>query len=540
MKNLALRGLGILVTGALVGSMGLATSAQAAPVPVPAGVDPSPVALGAAYLAAQPGTDNIIVSYYGGFGSPSVGLTIDAATALDAVGGYNGKVNGMTTAIAANAETYSRPNDTYTVVAVNAASKIAAFAASMGANPRSFGGVDLITRIENRVDADGRISDEYVTSNPDSGDFASPLGEAYAAQALKAGASTKAALVLDDLGKQQCTGTGKGFFRASFAAQVCNNDMTAVASVDTTAIAVLALQAQKADPVVAPMLAKAVEWLVAQQAANGSFNNGNANSTGLATWALGLSARPNVAAKGAGWLRGHQLANAGSCAPYATTNNGAIVLDDLGLANANAAAGPLSNDDNSVATRATAQALPGLIYADGGAAAGDTKLTVPTGYVRAGSAQALTIAGAPGNTVCVTNGATSTRVVLGAGGAGSVPVVMPNATVNTTLTTVDAGGETDSATFRALGATNVDLKVRGGARLVVGRQAVIKVKGLAAGEAVKLKFRGVKVASGVANAAGKITLRFKATKVVRGNIKATGAFSDRQGTTRLVVIPRRR
>ena len=129
--------------------------------------------------------------------------------------------------------------------------------------------------------------------------------------------------------------------------------------------------------------------------------------------------------------------------------------------------------------------------------------------------------------------------VLDGNGNAGFPVALPATPGSTTLTTVDAGGETDVATFKSLGSAKLGVKVRGGNRVKVGRQAVVKVTGLAVGEQVKLKFRGVKVATGKANAKGKVTLRFPVRKVVRGNVKAIGAFADRQGTTRLVVVKRR-
>ena len=59
MKNLLARGAGLAAVAALVASAG-SVPAQAAPIAVPAGVDRSPVAQGAAYLAAQPQADGLI------------------------------------------------------------------------------------------------------------------------------------------------------------------------------------------------------------------------------------------------------------------------------------------------------------------------------------------------------------------------------------------------------------------------------------------------------------------------------------------------
>ena len=54
------------------------------------------------------------------------------------------------------------------------------------------------------------------------------------------------------------------------------------------------------------------------------------------------------------------------------------------------------------------------------------------------------VAGAPGNTLCVSvPGASPARVVLPASGETSVPVTLPAATTTVSVSTVDAGGETD-------------------------------------------------------------------------------------------------
>ena len=320
------------------------------------------------------------------------GLTIDAAWAIDAVGGPAAKVVAMADALEANIGDYSSFGG-------GATAKAAAFLLSQGRNDATVSG--LITSLED---------DHISTSGPTTGrlvdasfDFETPLTQSFAVAALNNAGSDLANSVLSFLLKQQCTA---GFFRPSFSDQGCSGpdlqrDAGRPGSLDTTGLAVLMLQDQKSKPAVSAAITKALDWLVSQQAANGSFNSGNANSTGLAGWALGVSGRTTAAAKAAQWLRGQQLANAGSCLKYAAKDNGAITLDSLGLANA--ATGPLSQVDSDVVTRATAQSLPALLWAPGGSAAGASTLTGPTGFVPAGSAQSVSVAGAPGNTVCVTH-----------------------------------------------------------------------------------------------------------------------------------------
>jgi len=313
--------------------------------------------------------------------------------------------------------------------------------------------------------------------------------------------------------------------------QSCDAAASPNPSVDTTALSVLMLQDQKSKPVVSASLTDALDWLVSQQAANGSFSGGNSNATGLAGWALGVAGRTAAAEKAAGWLRAHQLANAGACTPYAAKDNGAVTLDDLGLTNA--ASGPMDDVENSVATRATTQALPALLWAPGGAAAGATELTGPTGFVKAGSAQVVSAKGAPGNTLCVAKGSTPTRVVLDATGAATVPVTMPSTTSSLVVSTTDPGGEADSVTLKGLAKTSLTVKLPK-STVAKGASVVVKVSGLAPGEAVTVKL-GNKSVEAVAKPNGKVKVQLVATKVGKTKVKAVGEFRNRRGKATLTV-----
>ena len=177
------------------------------------------------------------------------------------------------------------------------------------------------------------------------------------------------------------------------------------------------------------------------------------------------------------------------------------------------------------------------MYADGGAASGDVKLTAPTGFVSASSAQTISIAGAPGDTVCVTAGGTSSRVVLNGNGAGSYNVALPKVTGPFSVSTTDTGGETDAATLSVLAATKLSVSLRK-AKIRKGQKAVVKVKGLAAGEKVSATFKG-KTVTAVAKSNGTAKLKFKAKKAGRSKVKVVGQFADRKGNAKLRVIARR-
>ncbi|WP_244932084.1 hypothetical protein [Nocardioides sp. W7] len=521
------RAVGLLAAPALAVSAIVAVSApaaQAGPVPAPAGADRSPAAAGAAYLASQPGPDGLIKSWYiwpentPPQSSIDYGLTIDAAYALDAVGGQPAKLTALTDALQGAIGSYATGG--------GSRAKLASYLLAQGRSGSAIDG--LVTALEGNISEDTGIVGRLV--DPDPYDYNSPLTQAYAVAALDLAGSDEADEALDFLLGQQCeAGFVQEYFPAKDAAdQTCDGAAAPVASVDTTALTVLMLQGQKGET--ATELAEATSWLASQQAADGSWG-ANANSTGLAGWALGVSGNTAAAAKAAGWVRAHQLANAGSCAPYAAQDAGAVTLDDLGYANA--ASGALDQVDTSVATRATTQALPALLWAPGGAAAGDTAVTATTKLVRAGSTQTVGLRGAPGDTLCVSANGTSTRVLLPASGTASTSVKLSTRTRKTSVSVVDAGGETDAVAITGLGAKRVLFSV--GKKAHRGKKVVVKVRGLAKGESVVVTFRGVKVAQGKANAQGKKTLRFKATKVGRAKVLVRGQFKNRRNSKVITV-----
>ncbi len=529
MRTTLVRGAAAVTGSVLALGLGLTVpSAQAATIAAPVGADPAPAAAGASYLAAQPDPATGIIKTYYVFpeNTPAqsfedYGLTIDAGFALDAVGGQQAKLAAVTTALETHIGDY--------VSGGGSAAKMGAFLLSQGRTGAPVNGV--VTTLEGHIETTAPNAGRLVDADPN--DFNTPLTQAYAVSALHKSGSAKAGAALGYLLQQQCAA---GFFRGSFSAkasptQSCDAAAAPTGNVDTTGLAVLMLQDQTSTPAVATAVSKAADWLATQQAANGSFNSGNANSTGLAGWALGVTGRTTDAKEAALWLRGQQLANAGSCAKYAAKDNGAITLDALGLANA--ATGPLGQVDNSVATRSTAQALPALLWAPGGTAAGANTLTAPTGFVPAGSAQSVAVSGAPGNTVCLSTGGTGTRAVLDATGKATLALTAPATTGKVTVSVVDAGGETDTASFTALSATKLDLDLKK-SKVTKGAKIVVKVSGLAAGETVTVSVGGKDVKT-TANAAGKAKVKVVAKKIGKTKVKARGAFANRKGKATVTV-----
>jgi len=535
MRSTFVRGAAAVTGSALTLSLALVAPSAHAAIPAPAGADPAPSAAAAAYLAAQPEASGIITSYYDyPVGPPfessvDYGLTIDAAWALDAVGGQPAKLAAMTTALEENADNY------YTDFSgTGAAAKLSAFLQSQG---RSGPVVDaLIDGVEARISTvsptEGRLLDPDDPGTVWEDDFNTPLTQAFAVSALNNAGSDLANDALAFLMDQQCE---EGFFRDAFAArdaadQTCDGAASPTGSVDTTGVALLMLQDQKSKPAVKAAITSALDWLESSQAADGSFNNGNANSAGLAGWVLGLGGRTAAATKAAGWLRGQQLANAGTCAPHAADVKGAVILDELGLTNA---ADGLDDIENSSATRATAQAAPALLWAPGGSDAGAFTLTGPTGFEAAGSALKYSIQGAPGDTVCVSSVGTPAKVVLGAAGTGNVTVTLPAATTPVTVSAVDVGGETHVLSVTGLAKTKLGVKLNK-ATVAKGKKVVVTVSGLVRGESVTVSL-GDKSVEGTAKANGKAKVKIVATKVGKAKVKAVGELKNRRGKATITV-----
>jgi hypothetical protein len=528
MKKLLLSALALTVSAGLVGT---SAPAYADPITAPAGADPAPAADAAAYLAAQPGPSGIIQTYYSYEGEtdnyPDHGLTIDAAWALDAVGGQAAALQTMTQALEDGIGDYAFGG--------GSKSKISAYLLSQGVASAEVLAVVADIEANHLGDAApivGRLVDADIPETPYDDDFNSPLTQAFAVSALNNAGSDDANAALGYLLDQQCE---EGFFASSFAAkdavdQTCDGAASPVASVDTTATAVLMLQDQRSKPVVRAAVTAALDWLEGQQGADGSFSDGNANATGLAGWVLGLDGRTAQAAKAASWLRGQQLANAGSCTAYAAAQDGAVTLDSLGLANATDG---FDEIENSSAARATTQALPALLWAPGGADAGAFTLSGATGFKPAGSAQQYTVRGAPGDTVCVTGAGAPTAVVLGAAGTGTATVTLPATTSSVSVSATDAGGETHALSVTALAKAKLGVKLKKSV-VAKGKKVVVTVSGLAPGETVKVTLNGAK-AKATAKPNGKAKVKIAAKKLGKSKVKAFGEFKNRRGKATVTV-----
>ncbi|WP_205474857.1 hypothetical protein [Nocardioides sp. SYSU D00038] len=569
-------------TGALTALSGLLAGGLVAGVAAPAqAADETPAITGAAWLADQP--TNGLLTYEGWFG-PDYGLSIDALLALNAVGTEQDTVDDIAAAIGANVEAYTDYSYTMPVdpdgpegpegpvdhvhsgrsaqgtakalVSLQAAGVDVTEIDPDGAGDDekgpagdvNDGDINLITRLEALTrDDTGRIVDDAQVDGvfAPSENYAATIGQSFAARALGAANSPEATKAITYLLAQQCAA---GFFRAqptspdpdSGATETCAAASSPTGDVDASALALLALAdlLDKDDqPVVVPLYTqiatagdKAAAWLKTQQAAAGSFvsdSGPNANSTGLAGWALGAwgavratTAHDAAAGRAAVWLRRHQLVNAGPCTTFAAADRGAIALDDLDLADAKN--GPIAAADLGRYLRASAQAIPALNYSPEPTQANG--VTLPA-FARTGTKTVVATArgAAPGDSICLVNGASTNLVAGSASGSASFGVALPAAGVRT-VQAYDSTGLLGSAKVTVLGRKVLTLKFAKKVRK--GKKQTVKVRGLAAGESVVVKVNGKRVKAGRANASGVFTATFKQTKVGKKRLLVTGQYAD--------------
>lgn len=292
--------------------------------------------------------------------------TVELAYALRAVDPSAPALKQIGKALAKDATTYSHP-DKKTFYS-GATAKLLAFATDTGADPTSFGGLDLVKQMESLTAASGRIGDvsKY-------GDYANVFGQIWAVRGLLAAKSKEAPAAEKYLLQQQCSA---GYFRQDFSkpgskVQGCASGDPA--SVDTTALAVVLLSDKAAgDDALSAALAQAGRWLRLHQAKDGSFvaNIGgqpggpNADSTGLASVALRLGGDDADATKAATWVRAHQLST--DCGRLGS-ESGAIAYDDGTLASAVKTG--ITVKTSFTWRLASAQAVPALLSVPDGAPA---------------------------------------------------------------------------------------------------------------------------------------------------------------------------
>ncbi len=513
--------------------MAIATPSQAAQATA---TDPTPVSASASWLVGNLKNDLIETSsVWEGqtFSGPSYGTSIDLVLGLSAAGQQPAQAAATTDAIEASLGEYAGSGgDIY----AGSSAKAMTVALDQKRDVRDFGGIDLQARVESTVltqaPVRGRLQDVSQW-----GDYANSIGQAFAASALTRAGSSSADEVTDFLLDQQCAA---GFFRLYFnsnmtaADQSCDGASPAESAKqgsDTTSLVAIQLAPlASGNPAIKAALDKAGAWLLAQQRSDGGFadpsNGVNANTTGLAGWALTELGHDAAATKAATWLRAHQVVN--GCDGKLAREAGAVAYDDLGWSDGvtYGIADPL---DRSQWIIAGVQALPALVAAP--AASTSDAVSTPK-FAKAGTTVSFQVRGlAAGERACVF-GAAGTQSLVGTG--GTLTVKAPRATAGKRTVNLRTATGTTAATSHVLGKKK--LKVRTAKSAKAGSKKRLVVRGLVAGERVTVKVRGTKVAAGKANAKGVFT---KKVRVLRkrgaAKIVVTGQFATRKGQTKIRV-----
>jgi hypothetical protein len=529
---IALAGAGLAVTS---------TPAQAA------GSDPRPVSVAADWLAGHL-VNGVISDSYLDFqtGDPvaydDLGLTMDTAMSLVAVGGHASTVAGIKSAMDSRiTETYDSFGTTYT----GSAAKAAVYDRLVGGDPTDVGGTDLVKVVEDNTATAAPIAGRIKNVNDSFGDT-NTFGQAFAVRALAEAGSDQAAAAEAFLLEQQCAA---GFFRLNpnpdqtAPVQTCQAGAGTDASApdsDATSIAMLQLEAlaTKSDAVKASITA-ARDWLLAGQHADGSFGGGpttsapNANSTGLAGMALAGDGEPAAAQAAAIWVRSLQADEVGKCTSQLSSQTGAVGYDaDTVTAGREDGITPGTKDRW---LRTTAPVLPVLQYAP--ATTPNLDVLGPVNSVKGGSAVTYRITGVvPGDKVCVYGLGQHRTVVGGADGQTRITFTMPKITGSRTILVSDRGGNSSGVRTDILGPKKLTVTVQN----QIKRNAIVPVTvtGLAPGEHVRITWRGKVIRGGYASPTGVFRTSFGVGRTLGyGAVAAFGKYADiRKGYDILKVV----
>jgi hypothetical protein len=290
------------------------------------------------------------------------GLSLDVFLALDALGTrrsaaasvLNALDDAPTAYVGSGTESYA-----------GAAGKLATAVELAGRNPRAFGGLDLVARLQDRIHtaADAQLGRGVDQSQY--GDYSNTIGQSFVVRGLSGAGSSLADEAVAFLVKQQCAA---GFFREGLTSADFSCDggtaLQSAPSVDATGFAVQALVAARSDGVkgLDGAIRKAGSWLVRTQRSNGSFaGNGvaNTNTTGLAATALALAGRSVAAERSAAWLSRRQVTEVVAAGSRRLTREvGAIAYTSKELAAAKSSG--ITTELRDQWRRATAQAASGV------------------------------------------------------------------------------------------------------------------------------------------------------------------------------------
>jgi hypothetical protein len=442
----ALSGLALTIAASALGQPLLAPAASAA-TDVPA---TDAARAGTGWLATQL-TNGVI--HNDTYDFDDLGMTMDIGLSMDEVGGDQALVRQIRSSLSSRVEEYVTGGQ-YGDPSFRLAGELAkslVFAQVSGADPRAYGGYDLVAEVEKTVTASGPSAGRVVNYSPAPGwdDYANTFSQALAVRGLSVAGSDKAAAATDFLLEQQCS---SGYFRVFFTTDASAADQSCVegtdpTDTDTTAYVVHHLAATSPrSAAVDAAIARAVAWLGATQKADGSFVGSpftpdpNTNSTGLAASALAAAGTCEQAGRAAEWVSSLQVGPQASASPLAG-EEGALAYDRAALDSAAANGIGAARDQW---WRATVQAVAGLTHARGSAKA---LAVTSTGTEPGGAATLSATGGAVGDRFCLTGpGIDGSRtVVVGADRVLEAPLTLPAAAGPATYTLTGRDGATTHA-----------------------------------------------------------------------------------------------
>ena len=429
----------------------LTQPASAAPLPGSPTADRA-VQAGAAWLTGQL-TDGVV--HNDEYDFDDLGLSADVAFGLEAVG-KDAAASAIADAVEPLSESWVAGFTPGRVYAGSLA-KLVTLAQATRHDATAFDGTDQVARLEGLISSSapltGRLEDAGVdTSDPYDADFVNVIGQSFAARALTTAGSSRKDDATAFLLAQQCD---VGFFRAQLngdktdAQQGCTSADTG--SVDTTALVVVnILDTEGASAAARGAAALAADWLKGQQAADGSFSAGategyNANTTGLAGWALSRAGETAAAARAATWLRAVQVADLAPCATTLAADNGGVAYQPSILAAARTSGITLGARDQY--RRTTAQALPALASAPAADAA--LRISAPATAIEKSTVTVTVLGLGKGEAACVSTGNAS-KSITGTGGSVKVAFDLPAGASTHTFRLTTLSGSSTAATVATL------------------------------------------------------------------------------------------
>lgn len=266
---------------------GLLTATVAFSGPASAATITDPGTAAARYLSQQlaaGGNRLLYDSFMGGPRYDNAGGTADAIMGLAASGTSRTQAAKSTAWFAKNLTAYTGSGST---ISAGATAKALLLAVVEGENPRTFGGVDLIDQLQDRLAATGRFEDKLDAGDKNAQDYSSSISQSLALLGLQRAGQTISPTAVSYLLKQQCSNGGFDFTL---------DDASCTSDPDATGFVVQALVAVGGQR---NAVSKAVTYLAGQQKASGAVGDvGVANSTGLAAMAFtaaGDTARATMA-----------------------------------------------------------------------------------------------------------------------------------------------------------------------------------------------------------------------------------------------------